>query len=131
MSGPLIGMDAETGKPLAGDAHLAQSIADILTTPIGTRVMRRDYGSALFELIDAPLNALTRLRLFAATADALRRWEPRLRLTRVKLLDGEGSGTGFAAGRATLQIEGQRLDAADPTSLVRLTIPLYKSRIPA
>lgn len=127
----MTGMNAETGKPLAGDAHLGQSIADILTTPIGTRVMRRDYGSALFELIDAPLNALTRLRLFAATADALRRWEPRLRLTRVKLIDGEGSGTGFAAGQATLQIEGQRIDAADPTSLVRLTIPLRSTRIPA
>ncbi len=132
----MIGMNATTGKPLAGDAHLVQSIADILTTPIGTRVMRRDYGSALFELIDAPLNALTRLRLFAATADALRRWEPRIRLTRVALIDGEGSGTGFGAGsfsggRATLQLEGQRTDAPDPTSLVRLTIPLNQSRISA
>lgn len=127
----MIGMNASTGKPLAGDAHLVQSIADILTTPIGTRVMRRDYGSALFELLDAPLNALTRLRLFAATADALRRWEPRIRLTRVALIDGEGSGTGFAGGRATLQLEGQRTDAPDPTSLVRLTIPLNQSRISA
>lgn len=132
----MIGMSATTGKPLAGDAHLVQSIADILTTPIGTRVMRRDYGSALFELLDAPLNALTRLRLFAASADALRRWEPRIRLTRVALIDGEGSGTGFGAGsfsggRATLQLEGQRTDAPDPTSLVRLTIPLNQSRISA
>lgn len=51
------GMDATTGKPLSGDAHLAQSVADILTTPIGSRVMRRSYGSLIPSLIDAPINA--------------------------------------------------------------------------
>lgn len=123
----MIGMDRNTGRQLAGDAHLAQSIADILTTPIGTRVMRRDYGSALFELIDAPLNALTRLRLFAATADAIRRWEPRLLLTRVALVENASDdhvGASFAAGAAALQLEGTRTDALVSNSLVRLTIPL-------
>ncbi len=120
----MIGMDASTGKPLSGDAHLGQSIADILSTPIGTRVMRRDYGSALFELIDAPLNALTKLRLFAATADAIRRWEPRLSLTRVALVEDAAQGATFAVGSAVLQLEGTRTDAPASTSLVRLTIPL-------
>jgi hypothetical protein len=55
----MIGMDAVTGKPMYDTAHLSQSIGDILSTPIGSRVMRRDYGSALFELVDAPGNALT------------------------------------------------------------------------
>ncbi|MEW7978507.1 MAG: GPW/gp25 family protein [Candidatus Sedimenticola endophacoides] len=50
------GMHAITGQHLAGEAHLRQSIIDILTTPLGTRVMRRDYGSRLFELVDAPIN---------------------------------------------------------------------------
>jgi phage baseplate assembly protein W len=49
------GMDNLTGKSLADLAHLRQSIADILTTPIGSRVMRRDYGSRIFQRIDAPL----------------------------------------------------------------------------
>ena len=112
----MTGMDAATGAPLTGDAHLAQSIGDILTTPIGSRVMRRDYGSALFELLDAPVNALTRLRLFAATAVALARWEPRLRLTRVGL-------DARAGARVVLAIEGERLDAPrrDP---FRLSVPL-------
>ena len=114
----MIGMDATTGKPLSGDAHLAQSIDDILSTPIGTRVMRRDYGSALFELLDGPMNPLARLRLFAATAVALARWEPRLKLTRVGVADPA------PAGRFALTIEGQRTDAPGPNSLTRLTIPL-------
>jgi phage baseplate assembly protein W len=109
-------MDATSGKLSTGTGHLAQSIGDILSTPIGTRVMRRDYGSALFELIDAPANALTRSRIYAATATALARWEPRIRLTRVTLSVDDQSWP--------LTIEGERTDAASPSDFVRLTIPL-------
>jgi phage baseplate assembly protein W len=113
----MIGMSRTTGKPLSGDAHLAQSIADILTTPIGTRVMRRDYGSLIPELLDAPLNGATAIRLYAATAQALRRWEPRLDLVKVRV-------TGGADGRATIAIDGRRGDAPAPNSFFTLTIPL-------
>ena len=78
------GTDANTGKALSGLEHLRQSVRDILTTPIGTRVMRREYGSQLYALLDAPLNRSTLMDLYAATADALRRWEPRLRVTKVQ-----------------------------------------------
>ena len=112
------GMHVATGKPLSGRAHLAQSVADILATPIGSRVMRRDYGSALFELVDAPANPLGRLRIFAATVDALRRWEPRLRVTRVGLAAGD------APGAFAITIEGQDLEAPAPNRLVTITAPL-------
>ena len=115
----MLGMDRSTGAPLDGDAHLAQSIGDILTTPVGTRVMLRDYGSMLFELIDRPINAATRLLFLAASADAIARWEPRIRLTRVNF-----STTG-ADGRAALDIEGYRTDRpAGANSFTRLAIPL-------
>lgn len=114
-------MDRSTGKPMGGDAHLAQSIGDILSTPIGSRVMRRDYGSALFQLIDQPMNALGRLRIIAAAADAIRRWEPRIRLTRAQLV---GDAATFAAGTFALMVEGQRTDDPSPTGLTRLSIPL-------
>ena len=78
------GTDSETGKELTGLAHLRQSVRDILTTPIGTRVMRREYGSRLFELLDAPLTPGVLTEIYAAAAEALGRWEPRLRLTRVR-----------------------------------------------
>lgn len=122
----MTGVDAATGRALSGDAHLAQSIADILTTPIGSRVIRRDYGSTLFQLIDQPMNAVGRLRLFAAVAEALRRWEPRLQLTRVSIVDG---GAARATGGAfTLLLEGRRTDVPDPNALSRLTIPLTALR---
>jgi phage baseplate assembly protein W len=78
------GTDAKTGKTLSGVAHLRQSIRDILTTPLGSRVMRRDYGSRLFDLVDNPLNDQTLVEIFAATAEALMRWEPRLKVLRVQ-----------------------------------------------
>lgn len=77
------GIGAATGKRLGGIDHLRQSIRDILTTPIGSRVMRRDYGSRLFQLIDAPMNRSTLLELYAATAEAIAKWEPRFKLQKV------------------------------------------------
>ena len=76
-------MNRNTGRAVTGLEHLRQSVADILTTPVGSRVMRRDYGSLVPELIDQPDNETTQVRLFSAVAGALMRWEPRLRLSRV------------------------------------------------
>ena len=114
----MIGTSNKTGKTLSGDAHLAQSIADILSTPLGSRVMRRDYGSLLFELIDRPINGAVRMLLHAATAIALRRWEPRLQLVRVNLI-GEP-----ASGKLTIRIEGRRTDLPAANQLQTLTIPI-------
>lgn len=81
------GLNRLSGRRLDpdSDAHLVQSIADILTTPLNLRVGRRAYGSELPDLIDQPLNDRTRIRIFAATALALQHHEPRVRLRRVQL----------------------------------------------
>nr|WP_233171778.1 GPW/gp25 family protein [Dyella sp. ASV21] len=105
-------MNAQTGAPLEGHAHLTQSVADILGTPLGTRVMRRDYGSRLTDLIDAPANNATRVLLFAATATALMRWEPRITLTRVSL-----SADDAMQGRWVLHLVGTRTDTGEAISL--------------
>ena len=115
----MLGMNALTGGPISGDAHLIQSIGDILSTPIGTRTMLRDYGSALFELIDAPFNPATRLRMYAATAVALQKWEPRIALTGVSIVpDPETPGV------FEITLEGNRTDSPSPNSLTTLTLPL-------
>lgn len=111
------GMNATTGKAIDGDEWLAQAMADILFTPIGTRVMRRDYGSLLPSLLDQPLNAATMLQLYAASADALRRWLPQFTLSRCTLTKGDG-------GTAAIAIEGYRTDRPQPNSFTRLTLPL-------
>ena len=80
-----MGMSRVNGRELTGIEHLRQSIIDILTTPLGTRVMRRDYGSRLFELIDAPVNRETLVDIYAAVAEALNKWEDRLHLQQVDI----------------------------------------------
>lgn len=111
------GMNAATGKPIEGDAHLAQSVARILSTPIGARVARRDFGSLLPDLIDQPANPASRIRIFAATALALKRWEPRIKVTRVALEKPE-------PGKAIVIVEGTRTDSPRTTLRTRLTVPL-------
>lgn len=98
----MTGMNASTGRALEGVEHIRQSVRDILATPIGSRVMRRDYGSLLPELIDAPLNDATLLQAYSASVMALIRWEPRLRVTAVRR-----SVSTTRPGAAMLEIEGQ------------------------
>jgi phage baseplate assembly protein W len=87
-------MDRRTGQPLSGVAHLRQSIEDILTTPLGSRRMRPEYGSQLRRYVDLPVNEGWKSAVQAEVARALGRWEPRLKLDRVKVvavLDGQVS----------------------------------------
>jgi phage baseplate assembly protein W len=106
----MIGTDANTGRRLAGIDHLRQSVRDILTTPIGTRVMRRDYGSRLYALVDAPLNGETLVDLYAATFEALQTWEPRIEVEQVR-------AEVPAPGRVTLTIEGVYIPTGQPVTI--------------
>lgn len=81
----MAGMSRDTGAGIGGFDHLRQSILDILTTPIGTRVHRRDYGSRLPRLVDRPINSSLVAEMVAATAEALDRWEPRLKLEKINI----------------------------------------------
>lgn len=82
----MTGMNRYTGQSMDEAAHIRQSIADILTTPLGARVMRRHYGSILFELIDQPLEGATLLRAYTGIMDALARWEKRVSLVSITRL---------------------------------------------
>lgn len=90
--------------PLDGWDHVVQSIRDILTTPIGSRVLRRDYGSAIPSLLDRPMGEQTTLDFVIGTAEALERWEPRVRLERCVLVEAG------ADGRAALDLDLIYLD---------------------
>lgn len=64
--------------------------------------MRREYGSQIFGMVDAPLNRSTLMDLYAATSEALARWEPRFRLSKV-------SATQSEAGKVLLDLQGDYL----------------------
>jgi phage baseplate assembly protein W len=77
------GLGAKDGHALDGIEHLRQSIIDILTTYPGERVMRPEYGSRIRDLIDRPVNAQWLADLYFNVAQAITRWEPRVRVLRV------------------------------------------------
>lgn len=78
-------MHRATGRRIDSADHLRQSVTDIITTPIGSRVMRRTYGSLVPALLDQPHNAALAARVRAAAVSALMRWEPRIAVRLVKL----------------------------------------------
>lgn len=95
-----LGMNRGTGKPVAGVDHIRQSITDILTTPVGTRVELPEYGSNIPLLVDRPINDLFAVELYSETAQALDRWEPRFKLLSV-WIEGRNS-----TGRIYIGVEG-------------------------
>ncbi|GAA5097394.1 GPW/gp25 family protein [Wohlfahrtiimonas larvae] len=80
-------MNRETGVNITRNEHIQQSILDILTTRLGTRVMRRDYGSLLPDLVDKPSNDETMMQMMSATVIALAVWEPRITATFVNFTE--------------------------------------------
>ena len=98
----LTGVNRQSGRPLAGYEHLKQSIADILTTPVGSRVMRPEYGSHLPRMVDLPVNKGWISAVQAEIARSLGRWEPRLKLSRVNVL-------AVVDGRVDMVIYGEYL----------------------
>lgn len=97
-------MDQHTGSPISGDADIVQSVGRILSTPVGSRIQRRPFGSRLLDLQDTPFNARSRILWVAATAGALRRWEDRISVERVSAAPGD------APGRVVIRITGHRTD---------------------
>jgi phage baseplate assembly protein W len=93
------GMNRNTGKPLAGMAHLRQSIQDILTTTIGERLIVRNYGANVFSFVDRPLNDTLILEIMAGVANALHDFEPRIQLSKVAVEKSSGH-------HLTLRLEG-------------------------
>ena len=82
----MIGMDRHTGQPISDIEHLRQSIADILGTPLGSRLMRPEYGSKVRSFVDLPVTAGWKSAVQAEAARALGRWETRLKLESIQVV---------------------------------------------
>jgi phage baseplate assembly protein W len=71
------------------------SIENILSTPIGSRPMQRDYGSQLYYFLMEPIDAKTEEDIRVSIIQALAKWEPRILIDKkqtsvTKLLDNSG-----------------------------------------
>lgn len=86
------GFNRDAGTVLQDFDHVRQSIGVIMTTPIGSRVMRREFGSELFDLIDRPMTDRVILAIYAAAVMAIARWEPRYAVTGCRLTSAGADG---------------------------------------
>ncbi|ESQ89986.1 hypothetical protein ABAC460_10190 [Asticcacaulis sp. AC460] len=111
----MTGMNRNTGAPISGIDQIIQDIGDVLTTPRGSRVMRRDYGSDLPDLVGRPQNRETAMLLVAASAGAITRWIRKVRVLRCQ-------PTFSADGRGTLTLDVLPLGIVNAQP-VNLTIP--------
>ena len=96
------GMDRRTGAAIDGAAEIRQSIEDILTTPLGSRAMRPEYGSRLADMVDDAATPGTAVAMAAEVVDALARWEPRIEPEIVR-----AAPTTAAPGRVVIEIVGR------------------------
>ncbi|MBJ7550740.1 GPW/gp25 family protein [Marinomonas ostreistagni] len=110
-----MGMNETTGKELDGFEHLKQSIRRLLTTPIGSRVMNRTYGSRLFNLIDQPINPVTQALIYQAVAEALDQWEPRYELEQVSLHR-------YEQGALTINLVGRYVPTGEQVTIENLEV---------
>lgn len=98
----MAGIDRHTGKVIDNLASAYQGVEVILSTRIGSRVMRREFGGGIAEL----LGRLLTPSLFAAwrqlVATAIDLWEPRFRVRRILV---SGSVEQLRLGQVGLSIE--------------------------
>ncbi|HET9517957.1 MAG TPA: GPW/gp25 family protein [Actinoplanes sp.] len=78
---------------VTGVDEIDAAIRMILSTVPGERVMRPDFGCAMWELLFAPLTAATLGLVEQAVREALERWEPRIELQSVVATGEQPSGT--------------------------------------
>jgi len=105
------GVDSIEGVELAEMAHIQQSLRDIIRTLIGERVMRREYGSWVRALVDAPADPVTVMDIYASVIGAIKRWEPRVFVERVEAPEV------LESGRVVLTVRCRHRRTGEPITL--------------
>lgn len=93
--------------------HIRQSIQDLLLTQLGERVMRRDYGTWIRYLVDAPMDPVTIMDIYSAVVGAIRRWEPRVLVRQVEAAELHETGQIVLHITATHAVTGEPIHLAN------------------
>jgi phage baseplate assembly protein W len=98
----MAGIDRRTGKILNNFDHALQSVEVILSTRLGSRLMRRQFGGGVAELlgraVTLPLFSL--FQQLAATSIDI--WEPRFKVRRIT---PQGTVEQIRAGSVGIRID--------------------------
>lgn len=75
-----------------GGVEIDNAIRMILDTRPGERVMRPDFGCAIWDHVFEPITARTLGLIEQSAREAIARWEPRVELDRVDAVAGDADG---------------------------------------
>lgn len=75
------------------EASVRQSMEIILRTRPGEQLMRPEFGAGLEDFVGRPNTLATRRHLQEVVAHALARWESRVEVERIDVLEVEGAPT--------------------------------------
>lgn len=98
----MAGIDRRTGAVIDNLASALQGVEVIFSTRLGERVMRREVGAGLIELIGQLLNADLMMVFQQLIIVAIDLWEPRFRVRRLLF---EGSVEEIRLGTARFGVE--------------------------
>jgi phage baseplate assembly protein W len=65
------GTDRNSGKLISGIPYLWQRLSDVISTPRGSVVGRRDFGSQLFEMVDRNVDSGFYMEAYVRLAEAI------------------------------------------------------------
>lgn len=117
---PYVLMNRETGEGMSDVAHLRQSLIVLLTTPVGSRVMRREYGSRLPLMLDRNVTRRLLADWVYAIGEAIYKWEPRYRVKQVQI-----NTSSLRDGVLALTLEGWYVPEGIPLRLDRLELRYF------
>ncbi|CDG77666.1 phage-related baseplate assembly protein (GPW-like) [Acinetobacter baumannii 107m] len=98
------------------EQSIQQSIDDIVSTPIGSRIMRREYGSLIPDLIDQPVNEVLILKCYSAIYTAILRWEDRINVSQILNTQVKENGLIFDL-EGTSTVTGQNMNLRIPLKM--------------
>ena len=111
-----VGVDGRGGIALAADTtDIDQAIIAILSTGIGQRVMRPDFGCKIHDLAFAPINAQTLGLVQRYVEEAIGWWEPRVDVVEVEVTTDSSLR---AVGKLIINIRYRAKVTQDERSLV-------------
>jgi uncharacterized protein len=86
-------IDPQTGTLVSasGEEKIRAAVRTILSTALGERVMRPDFGSELHNQVFASINAATLGDLASSVRQALIAWEPRIKVQDVQVSEAQAA----------------------------------------
>lgn len=103
-------MSRNYGTSLSEIEHINQSLADLISTPVGSRVMRREYGTLLANLLDQPTSEALYLKCYSTIYLAILRWEPRIEISKIFI-------SSLNQGKQVVDIEGRLINTGQSLNL--------------